>query len=125
MPKLLKRFFDSWKDFKSFRRGFKNHPKLIDFSSSGKEIFHLIRIKPTKYDDDGFAIHWCRPFMLSNTLAVVFGLARDASLRKVLGESVEIRISAIDENYLAADYEILTSNLKKHNQRALVCLVGV
>ena len=125
VQKSFKQFFENWNDFKSLKKGFKTHPTLIDFSLSGKEIFHIILIKPTKYDDDGFAIHWCRPSMLSNTLAVVYGLARDAAQRDVLGGDVEIRISAIDENFLAVDYKALLGDLKKNGQRALVCLVGV
>ncbi|MCP4340409.1 MAG: radical SAM protein [Desulfobulbaceae bacterium] len=125
MQEFFKRFFESWKDFESFGRDYKKVNKLIDFSPSDQEIFHIILIKPTKYDDEGFAIHWHRPYMASNTLAVVNGLARDAALRKVLGEDVEIRVSAIDENYSAPDYEVLICDLKKHGQRALVCLVGV
>jgi hypothetical protein len=35
----------------------------VDISASDREIFHLILIKPTKYDDDGFAIHWQHPYI--------------------------------------------------------------
>lgn len=125
MQASLKRFFDNWTEFKSFKKDFELPPEKIDFSPSDREIFHLIIIKPTKYDDDGFAIHWHRPYMPSNTLAVINGLARDAARREVLGKNVEIRVHAIDENSSAPNYALLIGNLEKYAQRALVFLVGV
>jgi len=121
----IKGFKESCKDLKAFRRSLAKVPKLLDLTPSNNAIFHLILIKPTKYDDDGFAIHWRHPYMPSNTLAVVHGLARDAARRQVLGEHVEIRVSALDENFLAPDYDALTGDLTRHGRRALVCLVGV
>lgn len=125
MRDFFKRFSESWKELRSLEQGYRHTPNPLDCSPSDKEVFHLILIKPTKYDDHGFAIHWHHPYMASNTLAVVHGLARDAARRKVLGEDVEIRVCAIDENYRPPDYDKVVHDLLRLGRRALVCLVGV
>ena len=40
--------------------------------------FHLVLIKPTHYDDDGYPIQWVKAVIPSNTLACLNGLAEDA-----------------------------------------------
>jgi radical SAM superfamily enzyme YgiQ (UPF0313 family) len=59
--------------------------------------FTLVLIKPSHYDDDGYVIQWFRSAIPSNTLAVLYGLALDCRERQVLGEDVEIVLSAYDE----------------------------
>src|SRR4051812_4473931 len=54
-------------------------------------VFHLVMIKPTHYDDDGYPIQWVRSAIPSNTLACLNGLAEDARRRGVLGPDVEVR----------------------------------
>ena len=66
-------------------------------SQAASQIFHLFLIKPSHYDDDGYVIQWARSSIPANTLAALYGLARDCSERKVLGEDVEIRITVWDE----------------------------
>src|ERR1039457_5228243 len=43
------------------------------------ERFCLVFIKPSHYDDDGYVIQWFRAGMPSNSLAVLYGLAREWS----------------------------------------------
>ena len=38
-----------------------------------KQIFQLVLIKPTHYDDDGYPITWLRSHIPSNTLAALDG----------------------------------------------------
>src|SRR5437588_824916 len=59
--------------------------------------FKLVLIKPSHYDDDGYLIQWFRSAIPSNTLAVMNGLALECKERRVLGDDVEIDISAFDE----------------------------
>src|ERR687883_680617 len=65
--------------------------------STSASLFHLVLIKPTHYDDDGYPIQWFRSAIPSNTLACLNGLAEDAQRRQVLGPAVEIRIDTYDE----------------------------
>src|SRR5436305_1637744 len=59
--------------------------------------FCLILVKPSHYDDDGYVIQWLRSTIPSNSLAAVYGLARDCAERRVLGEDVAIEIHPFDE----------------------------
>ncbi|MFL6518727.1 MAG: B12-binding domain-containing radical SAM protein [Chthoniobacterales bacterium] len=59
--------------------------------------FCLILIKPSHYDDDGYVIQWFRSTIPSNSLAALYGLARDCRERRVLGEDVDIEIHPFDE----------------------------
>jgi len=59
--------------------------------------FCLVLVKPSHYDDDGYVIQWFRSTIPSNTLAALYGLARDCAPRHVLGDDVEIEIHPFDE----------------------------
>ncbi|MBL6853842.1 MAG: radical SAM protein, partial [Alphaproteobacteria bacterium] len=59
--------------------------------------FCLVLVKPSHYDDDGYVIQWALSAIPSNSLAALYGLARDCAARRVLGDDVDIDIHAIDE----------------------------
>jgi hypothetical protein len=59
--------------------------------------FCLVLIKPSHYDDDGYVIQWYRSAIPSNSLAALYGLAKDCAERRVLGDDVDIDIHAYDE----------------------------
>lgn len=98
----------------------------IDLSENSNEnVFHVILIKPTRYDDEGYPIQWYRSSLPSNSLACLYGIARDCAERQILGKDVEIRIFAVDEANEALDYPRLIRSVTGAGQTALVCLVGV
>jgi tRNA A37 methylthiotransferase MiaB len=90
-----------------------------------KKVFQLILIKPSHYDDDGYVIQWVRSYMPSNTLATLYGLAQDCAERQVLGDDVEIRITAYDETNRRIRVDRIVKELHKSGGSGLVCLVGV
>jgi hypothetical protein len=59
--------------------------------------FCLVLVKPTHYCDDGYPIRWFRSTIPSNSLACLFGIARECDERGVLGPEVAIDIHAFDE----------------------------
>ena len=59
--------------------------------------FCLLLVKPSHYDDNGYVIQWMRSPIPSNSLASLYGLAKDCAERRVLGDDVEIDIQAFDE----------------------------
>src|SRR5947209_16460391 len=59
--------------------------------------FCLALVKPSHYDDDGYVIQWLRSTIPSNSLAALYGLARDCAERRVLGDDVELEIHPFDE----------------------------
>ena len=88
-------------------------------------IFKLVLIKPSHYDDDGYVIRWFRSMIPSNSLASLFGLARDCDDRKVLGEDVSIEITAIDETNTRVDIPSIIAMFRANGNFGLVGLVGV
>ncbi len=89
------------------------------------EILHLVLIKPTHYDDDGYPIQWFRSAIPSNTLACLNGLAEDAQRRQVLGAGVEIRLSTYDETNRRVRPNRIIAAIRKAGGRGLIGLVGV
>ncbi len=87
--------------------------------------FHLLLIKPSHYDDDGYVIQWWRSSLPSNSLAAVYGIAQDCAQRRVLGEDVEIRIRALDETNTRIDPRRLIREMGADGGQALVGMVGV
>jgi radical SAM superfamily enzyme YgiQ (UPF0313 family) len=59
--------------------------------------FCLVLVKPSHYDEAGYVIQWLRSPIPSNSLASLFGLAKDCAERRVLGDDVDIDIHAFDE----------------------------
>src|SRR5256885_7663112 len=45
--------------------------------------FHIVLIKPSKYDDDGYVIRFWKGVLPSNTLNVLHGLTEDVKTRRV------------------------------------------
>jgi radical SAM superfamily enzyme YgiQ (UPF0313 family) len=59
--------------------------------------FLLFLIKPSHYDDEGYVIQWMRSALPSNSLACLYGIAKDAAETGALGDDVDIEIFALDE----------------------------
>lgn len=92
---------------------------------SAKSTFHLLLIKPTHYDDDGYPITWLRSHIPSNTLAALYGLGEDCQRRQVLGPDVDIVIEPMDETNTRVRPERIAARIKRAGGKALICLVGV
>src|SRR6201996_1800488 len=94
-------------------------------SISPARKFQFVLIKPSHYGADGYVIRWWRGMIPSNSLAAVFGVARDCIDREVLGPDIEIDIEAIDEFSERIDIEKLIERFKRNGNFGLVALVGV
>jgi hypothetical protein len=90
-----------------------------------RQIFHVVMIKPTHYDDDGYPIQWYRSVMPSNTLAAINGLLADCITRQVLGPQVEFRTHALDETNTRVRPDRLIRQIRADGGRAFIMLVGV
>ena len=90
-----------------------------------KNRFYLLLVKPTRYDDDGYPVHWVRSALPSNSLASMHGIARDCRDRGILGKDTEIVIEAIDENNLPLKADTYIRRIRKEGARGLLALVGV
>lgn len=81
-------------------------------------------VKPSHYDDDGYVIQWFRSAIPSNSLAALYGLARDCAERRVLGDDVALDIEAIDETNARVRPERIASMIERAGA-GMVMLVGV
>jgi radical SAM superfamily enzyme YgiQ (UPF0313 family) len=86
--------------------------------------FCLILVKPSHYDDDGYVIQWFRSAIPSNSLAALYGLARDCAERSVLGPDVDLTIHSYDETNTRIRPERLARMIEKAGS-GVVFLVGV
>jgi len=86
--------------------------------------FCLLLVKPSHYDDDGYVIQWFRSAIPSNSLAALYGLARDCAARKVLGDDVELAIHTFDETNTRIRPEKLAAMIERAGG-GVVMLVGV
>jgi radical SAM superfamily enzyme YgiQ (UPF0313 family) len=88
-------------------------------------VFHLILLKPSHYDDDGYVIRWWRSGIPSNTLATLFALGRDAGERHVLGDDIDLRITTVDETNTRVRVDRLADMIERDGGHGIVALVGV
>ncbi len=89
------------------------------------KVFHLVLVKPTHYDDDGYPLQWRRSIIPSNALASVHGLALECGERKILGDDVELHITAIDETNFRVRPDELIATIRRGGGRGMLGLVGV
>ena len=89
-----------------------------------KRRFCLVLVKPSHYDDEGYVIQWYRSAIPSNSLAAIYGLARDCAERQVLGPDTELEIHAFDETNTQIRPERL-ARLVEGADAGMVMLVGV
>lgn len=93
-------------------------------TTAPRRRFCLVLIKPSHYDDDGYVIQWLRSAIPSNSLAVLYGLARECAAQRVLGEEVDIEIHAFDETNTRIQPARI-ADLVQGADAGMVMLVGV
>jgi len=86
--------------------------------------FCLVLVKPSHYDDDGYVIQWFRSAIPSNSLAALYGLAKECADKRVLGEDVAIEMHAFDETNTRIRPARLAALIKAAGS-GMVMLVGV
>ena len=86
--------------------------------------FHIVLIKPSKYDDEGYVIRFWKGVLPSNTLNVLHGLTEDIKTRRVF-ETLPIDVTTFDETAEKVPTAKIISWSKAPNVKLLVCLVGV
>lgn len=89
------------------------------------KTFHLILIKPSHYDDEGYVIQWMRSSIPSNTMAAIYGLALDCAERRVLGDDVQLSITALDETNTRVIPRQLGRMVQAAGGQGLIAMVGV
>ncbi len=98
---------------------------MAEIRRKKRKAFWLLMIKPSHYDDDGYVIQWLRSWIPSNSLAAVYGLAVDCRARRVLGDDVDLELSALDETNARIKPKKIIRRMRQLGGRGLVALVGV
>jgi radical SAM superfamily enzyme YgiQ (UPF0313 family) len=88
------------------------------------EKLHIVLIKPSKYDDDGYVIRFWKGVLPSNTLNVLHGLTEDVKERGVFG-SLPIEVTTFDETAEKVPVKKIIRWSRRQGTKLLVCLVGV
>lgn len=91
---------------------------------TSRKRFHVVLIKPSHYDDDGYVIQWLRSAIPSNTLATLYGLLTQCREQRVLGDDVDIEITAYDETNTVIPIKRIIREIKSAGS-GFVGLVGV
>jgi hypothetical protein len=89
------------------------------------EQFDFILIKPSHYGDDGYPIVWWKTMIPSNSLAALYGIARDSAERQVLGADVRLNLVPIDETNTHIVPRKIARDIRRRSVKALIGLVGV
>ncbi|MGA2566718.1 MAG: radical SAM protein [Pseudolabrys sp.] len=97
---------------------------LAAAQSGARRRFCLLLVKPSHYDEDGYVIQWMRSPVPSNSLAALYGLAKDCAERRVLGDDVDLDIHAFDEINTRIRPERLATLIEDAGA-GMVMLVGV
>ena len=87
--------------------------------------FFILLVRPTKYDDDGYPIHWHKTSIPANSLSCLNGITLDCKKRQVLGPDVDITIRMIDEGNTRIRPDKLIGDIRANGGRALICFTGV
>jgi len=87
--------------------------------------FHVVLIKPSKYDDEGYVIRWARAVLVSNSLAVLNALTEDAANSRILGPDIEIVPHVFDETVSQIRADKIAARMRRGGDRCIVCLCGV
>jgi hypothetical protein len=102
-----------------------NEGAAVKRASGESDIFTIVLIKPSHYDDDGYPIQWLRSAIPSNSLACLYGIAEDCRARKVLGADVDIRTEIIDETNRRVRPERIMRDIERAGGRGLIAMIGV
>jgi radical SAM superfamily enzyme YgiQ (UPF0313 family) len=86
--------------------------------------FCIVLVKPSHYDENGYVIQWMRSPIPSNSLASLYGLAKDCAERHILGDDVDIEIHAFDETNTRIRPERLATMIEQAGA-GMVMLTGV
>lgn len=86
--------------------------------------FHMILIRPSRYDEDGYIVQWRRlvyPFL---GLSVLNALVEDCAAREILGKDVKITVEAWDDQCGLPRLQNMISRIRSAAAGGLVGIVG-
>ncbi|MEE8264094.1 MAG: hypothetical protein V3R40_02430, partial [Gammaproteobacteria bacterium] len=102
-------------------------PNLHDIAARTRHIhgLHVVLLKPSKYDDEGYVLRHWRGVLPSNTLACLYALTEDVRQRQALREDLEITTELLDEAVHKINVPTIVKRSRRKGWKTIVCLVGV
>lgn len=102
-------------------------PEAQDIAERTRHIrgLHVVLLKPSKYDDDGYVIRHWRGVLPSNTLACLYALTADVRQRRALRDDLEITMEPLDEAVHKINVAKMVRRSRRPGWKTIVCLVGV
>jgi pyruvate-formate lyase-activating enzyme len=88
-------------------------------------IFRVVLIKPSHYDDDGYVIRWMRSVIPSNTLACLYGITESINASGRLGTDVDLTIDVYDETNRRIPVRKIIRQLRAPGAKGVICFCGV
>ncbi|MBM3223396.1 MAG: radical SAM protein [Candidatus Tectomicrobia bacterium] len=101
-----------------------DHRKLAERTRSIRGL-HVVLLKPSKYDDDGYVLRHWRGVLPSNTLACLYALTEDVKRRRALREDLDLTVELLDEAVHKVDVAQIIQRSRRPGWKTVVCLVGV
>src|SRR6478736_6997362 len=86
--------------------------------------FHIVLVKPSHYDTDGYVIQWRRSMIPSTSLTSLHGLLADCAAAKVLGPDVDISLEIYDETNAVVEVKGAIKRIEEAGA-GFVGLIGV
>ncbi len=86
---------------------------------------HVVLLKPSKYDDDGYVLRHWRGVLPSNTLACLYALSEDVKRRQALRPGLDLSIELLDEAVHRVDTARIIRRSQRPGWKTLICLAGV
>ena len=86
---------------------------------------HVVLLKPSKYDDDGYVLRHWRGVLPSNTIACLYALTEDVKRRRALREDLDMTVELLDEAVHEINVPKIIRRSRRPGWKTVVCLVGV
>ncbi|MDZ4339583.1 MAG: hypothetical protein U1B94_05115, partial [candidate division NC10 bacterium] len=102
------------------------HAERVDLLPEAQkyQTLHVVLIKASKYDDEGYVIRFWKGVLPSNTLNVLRGLTEDVKRRRVFG-GIDIRVDVFDETAEKIPVKKIVRWSRRPATKMVVGLVGV
>lgn len=89
------------------------------------DALHVLIVRPSKYDDDGYVIRYLRGVLPSNTIAVLSALTKQVFDSGRLGPLKTAEIVSLDDTVQDINVRKLARKYLRPGHRAVVALAGV
>ena len=86
---------------------------------------HVVYIRPSRYDDDGYVVRFARGVLPSNTLCCLESLTQGVAERGDLGQDVEVTVDAFDDTVQRVPIRRIAKINHRPNMTVVVGFVGV